>query len=142
MYRKGILLYTLHMSSSVFSPKILIVEDDSFLMSVYEKKFMQSGFQILKAVDGDAAMALLSRGEIPDIILLDIIMPHKNGFEVLDSLHQHADWQKIPVVIISNLGQESDRARGKELGAVEYLVKSDTSLEQIVERITQLVPKR
>ncbi len=126
------------MPSPSHPPKILIVEDDSFLMNVYEKKFLQSGFEILKAADGEATIALLSQGNIPDIILLDIIMPKKNGFEVLSSLHQHIDWQKIPVVIISNLGQESDRAHGKELGAVEYLVKSDTSLEQIVERITEL----
>lgn len=132
------ILYTISMSSSTSLPKILIVEDDSFLMNVYEKKFAQSGFAIVKAADGEETIALLSAGSLPDIILLDIIMPKKNGFDVLHALHEHAEWKNIPVVIISNLGQESDQARGKELGAVEYLVKSDTSLEQIVERVTQL----
>lgn len=126
------------MSSSISLPKILIVEDDSFLMNVYEKKFAQSGFSIMKAADGEETLALLSEGHLPDIILLDIIMPKKNGFDVLHSLHEHPEWKHIPVVIISNLGQESDRQRGKELGAIEYLVKSDTSLEQIVERVTAL----
>ena len=114
--------------------KVLLAEDDKFLSVALGDKLEREGFEVVKAPNGLEAMNLITQ-EHPDIILLDLIMPQRTGFQVLEALKLDADLAKIPVVVLSNLGQESDREKAKNLGAVDYLVKSDVQMGEVVERI-------
>ena len=124
--------------------KILLVEDDLFLSSLLKNRLEKEKFEVLAAHDGDEALKLL-RDSKPDLILLDIILPGKSGFEVLEEMQadpQLRDKVKIPVVIISNLGQESDLERGRELGVVDYFVKARISIDDLVKKVDGYLPKK
>ncbi len=121
-------------NSSHQPAKILLAEDDKFISVAYRHGLEQAGFEVILAADGQEALAKI-KSERPDLILLDIIMPVKNGFDVLESLQANEELKKIPVIILSNLGQESDIKRGRELGAVDYLIKANHSLTEVVERV-------
>jgi DNA-binding response OmpR family regulator len=116
--------------------KILLIEDDKFLRTVLEKKLSSEGFEVVSAVDGDEALEKIISDK-PDIILLDIILPKKSGFLVLDNIKKDPEFKKIPVLIISNLGQEEDVKRGLSLGAIEYFVKAKVSLDDVVKKIKE-----
>ena len=123
--------------------KILLVEDDQFLSSLLKTRLEKENFKVLLAHDGPEALKIL-RAEKPDLILMDIILPGKSGFEVLEEVRtdpQLRDKTKIPVVVISNLGQESDIERGKELGVVDYFVKARISIDELVKKINGFVKK-
>ncbi len=111
--------------------KILIVEDDRFLASSYELAFENEHFELQLQYDGEAVVETAQTFQ-PDIILLDIILPKKDGFTVLKELKADAKTKHIPVIIASNLGQEEEVTKGKTLGAVAYIVKSDTSITDVV----------
>lgn len=113
---------------------ILLVEDEQALQKIYSNKLRNSGFNVSVAITGDEALRK-AQTELPDIILLDLILPGKDGFVVLEELKQQDTTKDIPVVILSNLGQESDIARGKQLGAIDYLVKADVGLMDLVEKV-------
>ena len=114
--------------------KILLIEDDPFLGSLLGNRLKKEGFDLVVAKSGNEAMKAL-KANTPDIILLDIILPGKSGFEVLEDMKTDPQIPKVPVVIISNLGQESDIERGKELGAVEYIVKARVSIDDLVKKV-------
>lgn len=113
---------------------MLVIEDDRFLVKAYEAKLKGEGFSVSVAHDGEEGIAKIE-AEKPDIILLDLIMPRMDGFDVLEEMQKHKEWKKIPVLILTNLGQEDDRKRGLKLGAKDYIVKADYSLAQIVDLI-------
>jgi len=112
--------------------KILLVEDDEFLSSILRKKLEKNGEKVITAYDGVETIKKIKK-EKPDIILLDLILPEKNGFEVLAEIKTDKRLAKIPVIILSNLCQEKDIQKGKSLGALEFYVKSDISLDEVVE---------
>ncbi len=116
---------------------IMVVEDDIYIDKAYQAKFAHEQITSLVVNDGEAVFDLLkSKGDdIPALILLDMMLPKKNGFEVLAELKANPKWKNIPVIILSNLGQESDAQKGLALGAVEYLVKADTKINTIVEKV-------
>lgn len=114
--------------------KILIAEDDKFLGRIYEVKLNKEGYEIVRAVDGEEAVAK-AISEKPGLILLDLVMPKKDGFTVLAELKANPEVQNIPVIILSNLGQESDKKKGIELGAEDYLVKANLSIEDMMTKI-------
>ena len=116
--------------------KVLLVEDDKFLSRAYKDGLQEAGFEVVIAFDGEAAIEKI-HSEKPDLVLLDLIMPVKNGFEVLGNMVIDDMIKKIPVIILSNLSQESDIERGKALGAVDYLVKADYSLRAVVEKVKE-----
>ena len=117
-------------------PTILLVEDDPFLSSILQLKLDKENFKTIRAADGEEALNLLTeQGVKPDAILLDLILPKKNGFEVLESIRQDPILEKLPVIIISNLGQPSDIERGKALGVIDYFVKARLSVDDLVNRI-------
>jgi len=122
------------------SKKVLLVEDDLALLKIYSNKLRLGGFDVSPATTGDEALRK-AQVELPGIILLDLILPGQDGFMVLASLKQDSKTKKIPVIILSNLGQESDIARGRELGAVDYLVKSDVSLNELVDKVKANIQK-
>jgi DNA-binding response OmpR family regulator len=112
--------------------KILIAEDEKPLARVLELKLTKSGFQTRVVLNGVEALRALKE-EAFDLMLLDLIMPLKNGFEVLEEMR--SENIHIPVIVVSNLGQEEDRKRVEELGAMQYVVKSNVSLAEIVKGI-------
>jgi len=120
--------------------KILIVEDDEFLKRIYTLKLKKAGFEIVLASDGEEAVEKIKE-EKPDLILLDLILPKKNGFEVLEEIKVIPELVDIPVIILSNLGQESDIKKGIELGAVDYLVKTEISIDTVVSKIKEYLAK-
>jgi len=115
-------------------PKILLIEDDVPSVKIYSNKLKMNGFDVSVATTGDEGIRK-ARAELPDVIILDLILPVLDGFLVLKELKKDSRTQKIPVVILSNLGQPDDIKRGKALGAVDYLVKSDESLVGLVEKM-------
>lgn len=118
--------------------KVLVIEDDRFLIKAYEAKFKMEGFSVSIAHDGEEGIKKI-QAEKPDIILLDLIMPRMDGFDVLEKMQQHKDWKQIPILILTNLGQEDDRERGLKLGAKDYFVKADYSLAQITDFIKKYI---
>lgn len=115
--------------------KVLLVEDDQFLSSILKNRLSKEGVEVVSARDGEEALSLLRQGTMPDLMLLDIILPKKSGFEVLQELRDDPSIKEPPVIIISNLGQPEDIARGKELGSVEYFVKAKTSIDDLISKI-------
>ncbi len=114
--------------------KILLIEDDLSLLKIYSNKLRNSGFDVSVATTGDEGLRK-ARVEKPDLVLLDLILPGKDGFMVLEELKEMPETKESPVIILSNLGQEADIQKGNELGAAEYLVKADVSLVDLVEKI-------
>lgn len=121
--------------------KILIIEDDQFLKRIYDIKLKKEGFEVKLASDGDEGIEKLKEGWKPELILLDLIMPKKNGFEVLEEIKMDNGLADIPVVILSNLGQEADIKRGIELGAVDFLVKTEFSIDAVVNKVKEYLAK-
>ncbi len=117
-------------------PKILVVEDDHFLGTAYKAKLTKEGFDFRLATDGEE-VAVVLKDFMPDVILLDLVMPRKDGFTVLAELKQDPKFKDIPVIVASNLGQQEDHERAKQLGAVDYVTKSELSLDAIVEKISK-----
>jgi len=115
-------------------PLVLAVEDDVFIASVHQKKLAKEGFEVVLAVNGKEAIEFVQKRK-PDIILLDLIMPIKDGFETLKELKADPNSKDIKVIILSNLSQEEDRQRVLEMGAVDYVVKADVSFREIIEVI-------
>lgn len=114
--------------------KVLLVEDDEFLSHAYRDGLTRAGFIVELAMDGATAVKKMKE-ENPDLVLLDLVMPVKNGFEVLEEARLDKKLRKIPIIILTNLGQDSDIKKGKELGAIDYLVKTDLSMKAVVEKV-------
>lgn len=113
---------------------IFIVEDDRFAADAYEKKLRQAGFHIVVCPDVTSLYDQLYLA-IPTLIILDIVLPNKNGFTILKELKEKPQYANIPVLIVSNLNQKEDIDRGIQLGAIDYLVKTEVSLNDLVEKI-------
>ena len=118
--------------------RILFVDDDSFLRRVYETELSEQNFEVILAVDGQDGLDK-ARSVDPNLIILDMIMPKKNGFEVLTELQSDPKTSHIPVIILSNLGQAADKQKGMDLGAADYLVKDSTTLGVITEKIDHIL---
>ncbi len=113
---------------------ILIIEDDKFLLKAYEIKLEKEGFNVLLAKDGATGISLAKK-ELPSLIILDLMLPKMNGFEVLKKLKSSEALKNIPVVVISVLGQKADQEKAIMLGAEKYLIKTDHTLEEIIKNI-------
>lgn len=120
------------------APVILLVEDDPFLSALLRARLQNEGFIILHALDGQQAVEMLKATK-PSLILLDLILPKRSGFEVMEMIQSNPELNRSPIIIISNLGQESDIQRGRELGAIEYFVKAKTSIDDLVAKIRQFL---
>lgn len=120
--------------------KILLVEDDSFLLGMYATKFELEGFQVIVAEDGEKAVRVALK-ELPDIILLDIILPKLNGFEVLKQLKAEAATAKTPVILLTNLSQRDEIEQGLKMGAEDYLIKAHFMPSEVVDKIKKVLNK-
>jgi DNA-binding response OmpR family regulator len=116
--------------------EVLIVEDDVFLRKILATKFGKEGFSVRAAADGMEAMTMMKQ-QVPDILLLDLILPKLNGFEVMTEMRTDPNLKDIPVIVLSNLGQEEDVERTKKLGAIDFLTKADFSINQIVAKVKE-----
>lgn len=114
--------------------RVLLAEDDRFLRRAAEARLRRHGLDVLTAVDGEEALRI-ARAERPDLVLLDVVMPKLEGFEVLKLLKEDEATARIPVIVLSNLGQERDVAQAKALGAVAFFVKAHLSLQDLVDRV-------
>jgi two-component system alkaline phosphatase synthesis response regulator PhoP len=113
---------------------ILVAEDDKHLASAYEIKLKKENFDVIVARDGELALQLIKEKK-PDFIILDLIMPVKDGFEILKELHTNPELKDMKVLILSNIGHEESIARARELGALDYIIKSDTTMQEIINKI-------
>lgn len=117
--------------------KVLIVEDDSVLGSMYKIKFESGGFLVSVATNGADGLSLAKKDAF-DIILLDIIMPQVDGFTVLAELKKDPKTKDIPVIMLTNLGTEEDKKKGKDMGAVDYIVKSNLTPTQVSDKVKEI----
>lgn len=120
--------------------KVALVEDDPFLSKVLAFRLKEENFNVILAADGEQAIKVI-KSERPDLILLDLLLPKKSGFEVLEEIKKDETTKKIPVIILSNLGQQTDIDKGMQLGAVDYLVKANFGIKDIVEKIKEILAK-
>lgn len=112
--------------------KVALIEDDHMLSDMYKIKFEKEGFAIATAADGVEGLDVVQK-ENPDVILLDVIMPRMDGFQTLQELRSRG--VKSPVILLTNLGQEEDIKKGRELGATDYFVKSNFTPDAIVSKV-------
>jgi CheY-like chemotaxis protein len=117
---------------------ILLVEDDRFLRRACEASLRQRGFTVITAVDGEEALTRV-REHMPDLVLLDLLMPKIAGIEVLKALKSDVATKAIPVLILSNSSREQDVSDVMQLGAVAYWVKANLSLKELGERVARLL---
>jgi len=117
---------------------ILVVEDDKFLIKAYNIKFSKAGFNVVTAMDGVSGLES-AKNEEPKIILLDLMLPKIDGFEFLKRMSEDEKIKNIPVIILSNLGQQSDRDKALTLGAKEYLIKADCSLDDVIRIVNKYI---
>lgn len=118
--------------------RILVAEDDGFLARAYEGKLTRFGYEVKIVNDGEKALAEMETF-LPNLVVLDIMMPKINGFEVLAKIRSNPKWADLPVVVATNLGQPEDIAKVKELKASLYVVKSDISLSDLMDKIASLL---
>jgi len=122
------------------NPKVLMIEEDRFLRKIYRDKLSRLGFDFFEATNGEEGLNKVI-AEKPDLVILDLILPRKNGFDVLIDMKSNKNTENIPVIILSNLGQESDIQRGLSLGAEAYLIKTEVSLSEVVDQVREQLAK-
>ena len=121
--------------------KIYIIDDDSFLLDMYALKFNQSNFDVTTALGPEAALVKFHEGFVPDVILLDIMMPVMDGFELMEKMKEENLAQSAVFIILSNRGQASDIARGEALGASGYIVKASSTPSEVIEKVNSIINK-
>lgn len=117
---------------------ILIIEDDEFLRGLINKKLAAEYFNMLSAIDGEEGLKR-AKEEKPDLILLDLVLPKIDGFEILSKLKEDPNTSSIPVIILSNLSQKEDIDKGIKLGAADYIIKAQFTPEEIVEKVKNIL---
>ncbi len=117
---------------------VLLVEDDEMLHNMYTQKFTKEGYAVLSGYTGSEGIQIAEEKQ-PDIILLDIIMPKMDGFAALKKLKKNAVTKNIPVILLTNLGQEEDIQKGKELGAIDYFIKANHTPQEVVDKVKSVL---
>jgi DNA-binding response OmpR family regulator len=117
---------------------ILIVEDDHFLSSLLKARLEKEGFVVYHGVDGEEGLKLF-REVSPDMALIDLILPRLSGFEVLEAISMDPQFNRIPVIVLTNLAQESDIEKAKSLGAIDYFVKVKISIDDIIHKVEEVM---
>ncbi len=125
------------------SLRILIVEDDQFLRDLLKTKLAKEGFSLSTAIDGPEGWSKIQQ-EKPAIVLLDIILPGFDGFEILTRVRTSPNMEiaSIPIILLTNLGQEVDVEKGRKLGANDYLIKSNFTIDEIIQKMKKLLDER
>ncbi|MDD5589736.1 MAG: response regulator [Candidatus Portnoybacteria bacterium] len=121
--------------------KVLIVEDDPFLSEMYSTKLVESGFEIDLAGDGQTALEKMTANK-PDLVLLDIVLPKIDGFEVLKKMKNDQNLRDIRVIALTNLGQKEEVQKGLDLGAEDYIIKAHFTPSEVVAKIREVMEKK
>ena len=120
--------------------KVLIIDDDQRINKVYIVKLSVEGIKVATAIDGEEGLRKVY-SELPDLIILDLMLPKKSGFDILKEIKADSKVKDIPVLILSNLAQEKEIEEGMALGAEGYIVKSNVSIQQVIEKIKETLKK-
>ncbi|MCD5396471.1 MAG: response regulator [Candidatus Pacebacteria bacterium] len=118
--------------------KILIIEDEEILLDLLKKKLEGLGYEVYTAKDGESGFES-AKEVLPDLILLDIIMPKMGGFEVMEELQKDEGLRSIPVIVVSNSGQPVELNKAKELGAKDWLIKTEFDPKEVIEKVVKLI---
>lgn len=121
--------------------KIMLVEDDAFISDIYRVKLGKEGFEVLSAENGLEAVKMLE-GAIPDLMLLDIVMPYMDGIDVLKKIKNVEKWKKIPVILLSNLSEKEKIEEAMGIGADDYLLKSHFTPAEVMEKVKSVLQKK
>lgn len=124
------------------TPFILLVEDDSFISGMYQTKLKNAGYQVEVVADGELAWERIKKDPLPDMLLLDVILPKKDGFEILEDLRKEDRTKNLPVILLTNLGQKPDVERGVKLGADDYIIKAHFTPSEVMERVEKVLHAR
>jgi len=119
--------------------KILLVEDDPFIIDIYSTKLKEAGFDVQSSTDGEDALKRVKEDK-PDLILLDVVLPKLTGLECLGQIKLLPQFKDIPIIILSNLGQKHEVEKGLKMGADKYLIKAHYTPSEIVKEIKQIMP--
>lgn len=117
--------------------KILLIEDDKLLRSLLVKKLTSAGYEMMTACDGQEGLELM-RGDAPQLILLDIIMPRKSGFEVIKEMKKDENLKNIPIIIVSNSGQPVEIGKAKEMGVKDWIIKTEFSTQDVLDKVRKI----
>lgn len=123
-------------------PEVLVVDDDRFLLELYEAKFKEEGIEIKVAENGEEAFDLFDKGFRPLVALIDVLMPKLSGLDLIRKLRQSGYDKDLSVIILSNLGQEGDVRDGLELGIAGYIVKASTTPSEVVNKTAVILNKK
>jgi len=118
--------------------KVLLVEDDPMIVDMYKVRLEEEGFEVYVTDKGSEALKIAEK-EKPEVVLLDIILPEIDGFAVLQLLKEDTKTKKIPVILLTNLGQESDRQKGMKLGAADYFVKAQFTPASVIAAVKKII---
>lgn len=127
------------MENTQAGKKIFIVDDDKFLLDMYTFKFKEKGFEVVQAFGSVDALDKLKGGIVPDVVLLDVVMPAMDGFELLALIRERGLAPSAKVIILSNLGQPSDIEKGRSLGANGYVIKASATPSEVVEKVVKVL---
>ncbi len=140
-FAKTYIMYILQIMPE--TKKILLVEDDTFMLGILSERLKKSGFEVSMATDGEECMKVLEAQKSNlDIVLLDILLPKIDGFEVLRRMKVSPELSSIPVVILSNLGQKEEVQKAKDLGAEDYIIKANFTTKEIVDKLLNVLNKK
>lgn len=128
------------MDTKDIKKKVVIVEDDEHISKVYRLKLESEGFTTVIAFDGEEAVEKIF-SEKPDLILLDLMLPKKDGFWVLEQVRNKPEFLKTTIIVLSNLWEQSDKERALVLGANDFLVKIDNSIQEVVDKVKEYLSK-
>ncbi|MDO8524170.1 MAG: response regulator [bacterium] len=120
--------------------KILILEDEVIILELLTKKLQREGYEVKTAQNGKEGLAMMEK-EVPDLVLTDVIMPEKDGFDVILEMKQNELLKNVPIIIISNSGQPVEIDRAKELGVDDWVIKTDFDPQEIVQKVQQVLAK-
>lgn len=115
---------------------ILIAEDDNFYASIYNQRLVEMGYEVSVATDGEQLLKLM-KAKVPDLVMLDLIMPKMDGFETLRVIKEDTHFKNVKVLVLSNLGQKEDVDSAMKLGATGYIVKSNTSIQDVLAKVRE-----
>ncbi len=118
--------------------KILLIEDEEIMINLLQKKLTKEGYDVHLAKDGEEGLETMKK-ITPDLVLLDIIMPKKGGFEVMEEMSKDEDLKKIPIIVISNSGQPVELDRARRLGAKDWLIKTEFDPVEVIEKVKKIV---
>ena len=120
--------------------KILIIEDEEIILDLMKRKLSQEGYEVLTAKDGEEGLNAMRQFK-PELILLDVVMPKLGGFEVMEEMRKDEQLRRIPVIIISNSGQPVEIDKAKELGANNWLIKTEFDPQEVVDKVINQIGK-